>query len=83
VTTDNVILLGYIAQSPDDFQLVGSKFTDEPYGIGVKKGDDEFRSFINDVLEKIAADGRYAQAWSSTAGEFDPQIPEAPEVNRY
>ncbi len=83
LTTDNVILLGYVAQSPDDFQLVGSKFTDEPYGIGVAKGDDEFRSFINDVLEKIAADGRYAQAWSSTAGEFDPTIPEAPAVDRY
>jgi glutamate transport system substrate-binding protein len=83
VTTDNVILLGYVAKSPDDFQLVGTKFTEEPYGIGLKKGDDDFRDFINDVLEKIAADGRYAQAWTSTAGEFDPTVPEMPEVNRY
>lgn len=83
VTTDNVILLGYVARSPDDFKLVGEKFTDEPYGIGVAKGDDQFRDFINDVLEEIAADGRYATAWSTTAGTFDPVIPEAPPVNRY
>lgn len=83
VTTDNVILLGYIARSPNDFQLAGTKFTDEPYGIGLKKGDDEFRDFINDVLEKAAADGRYAAAWSSTAGAFDPVIPEMPAVDRY
>ncbi len=83
LTTDNVILLGYIARSPNDFQLAGTKFTDEPYGIGVKKGDDDFRDFINDVLEKAAADGRYGAAWSSTAGTFDPSIPEMPAVDRY
>jgi glutamate transport system substrate-binding protein len=83
VTTDNVILLGYVAQSPGEFKLVGTKFTVEPYGIGLKKGDDAFRDFINDVLEKIYADGRYAAAWSATAGQFDPTIPEAPEVDRY
>lgn len=83
LTTDNVILLGYVSQSPEDFKLVGTKFTDEPYGIGLKKGDDEFRSFINDVLEEIFVDGRYAKAWTDTAGKFDPTVPEAPEVDRY
>ncbi len=83
VTTDNVILLGYVSRSPDDFQLVGTKFTVEPYGIGVAKGDDDFREFINTVLEKAAADGRYAQAWTSTAGTFDPVVPELPEIDRY
>ncbi len=83
VTTDNVILLGYVSQTPEDFKLVGTKFTEEPYGIGVKKGDDEFRDFINNVLEEIFADGRYAAAWTATAGEFDPTVPEAPVVDRY
>jgi glutamate transport system substrate-binding protein len=83
VTTDNVILLGYVSRSPQDFKLVGSKFTEEPYGIGLAKGDDEFRDFINDVLEKIVANGDYAEAWSTTAGEFDPNIPDAPAVDRY
>lgn len=83
VTTDNVILTGFVANAPNDFKLVGSKFTQEPYGIGVKKGDAKFRAFVNDVLEKIAQDGRYAKAWTDTAGKFDPNVPTAPPVNRY
>lgn len=84
VTTDNVILLGFISENPDAYKLVESgTFTEEPYGIGVQKGDDEFRSFLNDVIEEIVADGRYEQAWQETAGEFDPELPTPPEVDRY
>jgi glutamate transport system substrate-binding protein len=83
VTTDNVILTGFVANSPNDFKLVGTKFTKEPYGIGLKKGDTKFRTFLNDTLEKIAKDGRYAKAWTSTAGKVDPNTPTAPAVNRY
>jgi glutamate transport system substrate-binding protein len=83
VTTDNVILLGYVANGNGAFKLAGNKFTDEPYGIGVKKTDTEFRTFINDTLEKIFKDGRYAKAWADTAGKFDPTLPAAPSVNRY
>ncbi len=83
VTTDNVILTGLVASSPGDFQLVGTKFTQEPYGVGLKKGDTAFRTFVNDVLEKIGTDGRYAKAWTATAGKFDPGTPTAPAVNRY
>jgi glutamate transport system substrate-binding protein len=83
VTTDNVILLGFIAQNEGAYKLVGEPFTEEPYGIGVAKGDDEFRDFINDVLEEAYADGRYADAWASTAGQFAPETPEPPPVDRY
>jgi glutamate transport system substrate-binding protein len=83
VTTDNVILLGYISESPDAYKLVESgTFTDEPYGIGVQLGDDEFRSWINDVLEAAFADGRYEEAWNATAGATgEPVTP--PTVDRY
>jgi glutamate transport system substrate-binding protein len=83
VTTDNVILLGYVSKSDGKFKLAGSKFTDEPYGIGVKKDDSKFRNFINDVLEKAFKDGRYEKAWKDTAGKFDPNLPSPPAVNRY
>lgn len=52
VTTDNVILTGLVAGNPDGFELVGNPFTEEPYGIGLTKGDQEFRDFINDTLER-------------------------------
>lgn len=83
VTTDNVILLGFIAKNEGQYKLAGEKFTEEPYGIGVKKGDTAFRNFINDTLEKIYSDGRYEQAWKDTAGKFDSNVPTGPTVNRY
>jgi glutamate transport system substrate-binding protein len=83
VTTDNVILLGLISKDQGSFELVGKPFTKEPYGIGVKKGDTAFRGFINDVLAKAEQDGRWLQAWSSTAGKVAPGQPTAPPIDRY
>lgn len=82
VTTDNVILAGYVNDSPEDFKIAGDQFTEEPYGIGLKKGDDEFRTWINDVLEESFEDGRWAEAWEATAGEV-LETPEPPAVDRY
>ena len=83
VTTDNVILLGLISKDQDAFELVGKPFTKEPYGIGVKKGDTAFRGFINDVLAKIEQDGRWMQAWTSTAGKVAEGQPTPPAIDRY
>jgi glutamate transport system substrate-binding protein len=84
VTTDNVILTGLVAGSPDAFELVGNPFTEEPYGIGLAKGDDEFRDFINDVLEEAFEDGTWAEAWDRTAGDITgTEAPEPPAVDRY
>jgi glutamate transport system substrate-binding protein len=84
VTTDNVILTGLVAASDGEFELVGKPFTEEPYGIGVKKDDDDFRNFINDTLEESFQDGSWADAWDRTAGKITgEEAPEAPEVDRY
>jgi glutamate transport system substrate-binding protein len=83
VTTDNVILTGFVATNEGQFKLAGQPFTEEPYGIGVKKGDTAFRTFINDTLEKSFKDGSYLKAWKDTAGKFDPADPKIPTVNRY
>jgi glutamate transport system substrate-binding protein len=83
VTTDNVILLGLISQDPEAFELVDKPFTKEPYGIGVKKGDTEFRNFINDTLAKIEQDGRWLAAWDATAGKVAPAKPTPPAIDRY
>ena len=79
VTTDNVILLGFVAESDGKFKLVGEQFTEEPYGIGIKKGDVAFCEFINKTLKDNV--DAYNTAWSSTAGEVEgaeaPTLPEA------
>ena len=82
VTTDNVILLGYAHDDPNSVKVLAKPFTQEPYGIGVKKEANDLRAFINDVLEKIYADGRYAKAWKDTVGDVAPLQP-GPAVIRY
>lgn len=82
LTTDNVILAGLVDQNKDEFEVIDYTFTEEPYGIGLKKGDDDFRSFINDVLEAAVEDGSWAKAWENTAGTVLP-TPEPPPVDRY
>jgi glutamate transport system substrate-binding protein len=79
VTTDNVILLGFVSKSDGAFKLVGDQFTEEPYGIGVKKGDVKFCEFINTTLKEN--EDAYNKAWESTAGKVEgaaaPKLPEA------
>ncbi len=84
VSTDNVILLGFIKDNPGQFKLVGETFTQEPYGIGVKKDDTVFRNFVNDVLEKAYNDGTWARIFEQQVGKpTDIPTPKPPPVNRY
>lgn len=84
VTTDNVILAGYVDKEPDAFKLASDQtFTKEPYGIGLKKGDTAFRNWINDQLEAFAKDDTYKKAWENTAGKVIKTVPTPPAVNRY
>jgi glutamate transport system substrate-binding protein len=80
VTTDNVILLGYVAESDGAYKLVGGTFTEEPYGIGVTKGDVAFCEFINQQLTEAAENGEYAAAWEATAGTVAEETPKLPEL---
>ena len=78
VTTDNVILLGFVSESDGAFKLVGEQFTEEPYGIGVQKGDVEFCEFINQTLQDN--EDAYLAAWEATAGQVEgTEAPELPE----
>ncbi len=78
VTTDNVILSGYVSQDPEKFELIGKPFTEEPYGIGVPEGQEDFCNFINQTLSEAQADGSYAKAFQSTAGKVITETPTLP-----
>ncbi len=70
VTTDNVILAGFAAQ--DQYQgklkVVGKPFSEEQYGVGIKKGDTELCAKINTALEKMVSDGAWEKALNETVG---------------
>lgn len=83
VTTDDIILAGYAAQSTGSFKVVGKPFTTENYGIGLKKGDKELRDKVNDAIEAMIADGSWKKAFDATVGPSGYQAPTPPKVNRY
>jgi glutamate transport system substrate-binding protein len=70
VTTDNVILAGFAAQPQyqGKLKVVGKPFSEERYGVGIKKGDTELCGKINAALEKMVSDGAWEKALNDTVG---------------
>ncbi len=83
VTTDDAILLGFASENPTALKVVGNQFSTEPYGIGLKRGDDAFRNFINDTLEQSYANGQWKAAFDKTLGKSGVEAPTPPPVDRY
>ncbi|KJY22614.1 glutamate-binding protein, partial [Streptomyces sp. NRRL S-444] len=73
LTTDNSILAGYAAQEKNKgkFKLVGLKLSDEPYGIGLKKGDKDLQTKVNAALKKMVEDGSWQKAVDKNLGPAD------------
>ncbi len=80
VTTDQAILIGYAAQEPDTFKVVGEPFTTEKYGVGLPKGDTALRTFIN----KMFTDGSdtWTKIYNDTLGKSGTKV-EQPKVDQY
>jgi glutamate transport system substrate-binding protein len=82
VTTDEVILAGYAAQSPGTFKIVGQPFSEENYGIGLKKDDTELQTKINDAITKMEADGDWAKAFEKNLGPAGIATPAPPALDK-
>lgn len=62
LTTDNSILYGMADEDPN-YQVVGKPFTDEPYGIAVKKGNKELLDQINATITELKDSGKYDEIY--------------------
>lgn len=80
VGADSATLLGLVSASQNQFKVVGDAFLDQPYGVGIKKGDVKFCEFVNETLKAAEEDGRYDAAWTSTAGTAEKEVPKLPEL---
>jgi glutamate transport system substrate-binding protein len=82
VTTDDVILAGYAAQAQykGKLKVVGKGFTDENYGIGLKKGDTKLHDEITAAIKKMIEDGSWKKALDAAVGPSGYQIPEPPST---
>ena len=76
LTTDNVILAGYAAQTQyaGKFKVVGKPFTTERYGVGLKKGDVALCTSVNTALTEMVSSGEWQKALDKTVGKsgFEP-----------
>jgi glutamate transport system substrate-binding protein len=64
---DQGILISDAASNPA-VKVVGQPFTQEPYGIGLPKGQGDAKQFVDDFLKKVFADGSWAKLWKATIG---------------
>ena len=80
VTTDEVILAGYAAQSPGTFKLVGQPFSQENYGIGLKKDDADLQNKITAALTKMESDGSWKAAFDENLGPAGIPTPTPPAL---
>ncbi|MBM6403622.1 glutamate ABC transporter substrate-binding protein [Phycicoccus sp. CSK15P-2] len=86
LTTDDTILAGYAAQPQYEGKLkvVGSTFSEERYGVGLKKGDTELCQQVTDAITKMVEDGAWQAAVDDnlgkagyTPGAGNPPTPDA------
>jgi glutamate transport system substrate-binding protein len=82
VTTDDAILKGYAAQTPDKLKVVGEPFSTEPYGIGLNRDDTALRGKVNDILQASYDNGTWQKIYDATLGKSgSPSSP--PPLQRY
>ncbi|MCP9489012.1 MAG: glutamate ABC transporter substrate-binding protein [Solirubrobacteraceae bacterium MAG38_C4-C5] len=77
IVNDDVILTGLIIQD-GSLRLVGDDLTTEPYGAGLAAGDEAFATFLDGVLERFKADGRWTDAYQRWLGRFTGETREPP-----
>ncbi len=76
VSTDDTILAGMAKQDPN-VKLVGDRITEEPYGIGIPKANEDMVRFVNGVLEKSIKDGQWGASYTRwLGGTATPPSPE-------
>ncbi len=70
VTTDDHILLGLKSKAlrKDQFEVTDLYIADEPYGLGMRKGDKKFVEFVNKTLLEMEKNGEAARIFDKWFG---------------
>ncbi len=70
LTTDDTILAGFAAQPANvgKLKLVGGTFSTENYGVGLKKGNTDLCTKVNDAIKAMISDGSWQKAVDANLG---------------
>jgi polar amino acid transport system substrate-binding protein len=74
-TNDGIQLYGLKAKAPnpDDWEVVGDFFSEEPYGMAMRKGDAKFKAAVDAGLKNAFESGKYFEIydkWFGPKGEL-------------
>ncbi len=74
VTTDEAILAGILAKAPNkaQFEIPNLQISDEPYGLGMRKGDKHFVDFVNKTLLQMERSGEAKKIFERWFGPKTP-----------
>ncbi|RFS85725.1 glutamate ABC transporter substrate-binding protein [Actinomadura spongiicola] len=61
VSTDDLILAGLASRHGRDLRIVNAPFTDEPYGVGIRKSDVNGCEAVNKAITRMYQDGTAAR----------------------
>lgn len=71
VTTDDIILAGLAAENGDgSLKVVGAPFSEERYGVGLQKGDENCEP-INEAITKMIDDGTWEELVAANTEGID------------
>ncbi len=85
-TNDGIQLAGLRekAPNPSEWELVGDFYSQEPYGMAMRKGDPKFKQVVDGALKQAFESGKYFQIydkWFGPKGELP--YPLTPQVKAY
>jgi polar amino acid transport system substrate-binding protein len=74
VTTDESILAGILAKAPnkDQLEIPNIKISDEPYGLGIRKGDTKLLHAVNKALLAMEKSGEAKKIFEKWFGPSSP-----------
>jgi glutamate transport system substrate-binding protein len=77
---DETLLIANAKKDPS-IEVIGNPFTQDPYGIGLKHGDEQFKTFVNDWLKKTQSAGVWQQVWKNSIGTVvQGEAPAPPQI---
>src|SRR6185369_14099777 len=75
VTTDEAILAGILAKSPEKakYEIPNVQISDEPYGLGMRKGDKNFVDFVNKTILEMEKSGEAKRIFDKWFSKYNLQ----------
>jgi polar amino acid transport system substrate-binding protein len=85
-TNDGIQLYGLKAKSPkpDEWDVVGDFYSEEPYGMALRKGDAKFKAAVDAGIKQALESGKYFDIYEKWFGaKSEVPYPMTPQVKAY